>query len=119
MGINTAVSPIIYGLVRFLAWGDQFPTTTERSLWRASSFVATSSGIVGVIFLWSFMWLDQRSNSRFSLDVLAAIMYTVVIPAVHMLASGFLIVESFRQLCYLDLAAYRLPSLPNYWPHLS
>jgi hypothetical protein len=113
MALNTAISPIIYGLVHSLAWNDQFPTTMERSLWRASSIVVTCSGLVDDILLWSLMWLDEVLNSRYGLDVIAAFMFTAVIPTVHILASGFLLVESFRQLHFLDPAVYQLPSWPN------
>ena len=117
VGISMAISPIFYGLVHFLAWGDNFPTPLERLLWRVSSFMVTFSGLVavsGAVALTQFTALDEsRSN---------LILGTVVvfgIPAAYMLASGFLIVESFRQLLFLDPAAYQLPSWSNYWPHLS
>src|SRR5258706_5685066 len=117
--INTAISPILYGLVHFLAWSDQFPTPLERLLWRVSSFVVTLSGLVGVSFLWSIMMLQERFGSSGKLIYLKFYMSFVVMPTVHTLASGFLIVESFRQLFFLNSAAYQLPSWSNYWPHLS
>jgi hypothetical protein len=47
-GVTMALSPILYGAVHFLAWGDQFPTTRERLLWRVSSFVVTCSGLAAI-----------------------------------------------------------------------
>ena len=118
--ITIIISPIPYGLVHFLAWNDKFPTPFERLLWRVSSFAITCSGIVGILLLWTFvLFYNKRANSRISLDVPTAIMYTGVIPVVHILASGFLMVESFRQLFFLDPAVYQLPSWSIYWPHLS
>ncbi len=109
-----AVCPVLYGLLHFLAWGDQFPTTLERLLWRVSSFVVTCSGFVGA----SLTWYDSRFHPGY---VVSRIMIwcLVITLIVHMLASGFLIVESFRQLFFLDPAAYQLPSWSNYWPHFS
>ena len=115
--ITIIISPIPYGLVHLLAWSNKFPTTFERLLWRVSSFAITCSGIVGIPLLWTFVWFYQRPNTRISLDVLAAIIS--VIPVVHILASGFLMVESFRQVFFLDPAAYQLPSWSIYLPHLS
>jgi len=40
-------------------------------------------------------------------------------PMAHIVSSSFLIVESLRQLFFLEPAAYQLPSWTNYWPHLS
>jgi len=117
LAINTALPPILYGLIHSLAWNDQFPTALERSLWRASSFLVTCSGLVRFFVLWSLLWLDEvlKSKHRLTtgLDVIATTMFIGVIPVAHILASGFLIVESFRQLYFLNPAAYQLPSLPN------
>lgn len=117
-----AICPILYGLVHFLAWGDQFPTTMERLLWRVSSFLVTCSGFVGVTTLWFgtlFDW-DQQGRDFVLVPVGCTLLFfAVVVPIAHMLASGFLIVESFRQLFFLDPAAYQLPSWSNYWPHFS
>jgi hypothetical protein len=114
-----AVSPVLYGLVHFLAWGDQFPTPLEHQLWRVSSFVVTCWGfvfIVGTVSLGALEEPLKRSTPRLLLVIL---IYLVMLPITYVLASGFLIVESFRQLFFLDPAAYQLPSWSNYWPHLT
>ena len=116
--IATAISPILHGPIHFLAWNGNFPTPLERLLWRVSSIVATCSGLVGAYVLF-FLWkLDDLSNSKYRLYVVADIL-SAVIPGVHVLASGFLLIESFRQLLFLDPTAYELPSWANYWPHIS
>ena len=118
--ITAVISPIFYGLVHFLAWSDNFPTLLERLLWRVSSIVVTCSGLVIVLVGWSDSWVDKFPNStlRFTCDIPFYIMSIGTIVA-HTLASGFLSVGSFRQLFFLDPAAYQLPSWSNYWPHLS
>ena len=118
--MTSAISPIVYGLVHFLAWNDHFPTPLESLLWRVSSFVVTFSGLVGVSVL-IFFWVLHQMNiiSWHTYDFLWPFMSFIVIPIVHVLASGFLIVESFRQLFFLDPAAYQLPSWSQYWPRLS
>jgi hypothetical protein len=117
--ITIATSPILYGLVHFLAWGDQFPTPLECLLWRVSSFVVTCSGIVGVAMTWSGYILDTKTTLSGVIPKVLAGFAFIIIPIAHVVASGFLIAESFRQLFFLDPATYQLPSWSNYWPHLS
>ena len=112
----SVVSPILYGLVHFLAWNDNFPTPLERLLWRASSFVVTFSGLVGITIS---ILLSSPFNSPLISQTLISVIVLVAIPAAHMVASGFLIAESLRQLFFLETTAYQLPSWSNYWPHLS
>jgi len=115
--ITTAISPILYGLVHFLAWGDRFPTPLERLLWQASSLVVTCSGLAEVVAISLGGWLvEAYIISGGTINKLMVLMIMAIAFA-HILASGFLIVESFRQLSFLDSAAYQLPSWSNYWPH--
>ena len=119
-GVIMAVCPILYGVIHFLAWGDRFPTTLEARLWHISSVVVTCSGFVGVTLLWCADKVDDDWPKLVFTSILRIIASSVYItPILHMLASGFLITESFRQLFFLDPAAYQLPSWSNYLPHFS
>ena len=115
-----ALCPIVYGAIHFLAWCHQFPTTLEALLWRVSSVVVTCSGFVGVTVTWC-IYRYGTSQAGFVLKLIVTILafFVLIISISHMLASGFLIVESFRQLFFLDPATYQLPSWSNYWPHFS
>ena len=115
--ITIAVSPILYGLVHFLAWNEHFSTPLESFLWHASSFVVTCSGLVGMFLIYSTKHRSESYQSPYELLVMPVCIF--IIPLVHVLASGFLIVESFRQLFFLDPAAYQLPSWSQYWPRPS
>jgi len=120
--ISVAVAPILYGLVHFLGWSGNFPTHLERLLWHGSSVVVTFSGLLWVSL--SFLaraYFDQLKSHwpRFILGIVFMLLVLVVIPLAYILASGFLVVESFRQLFFLDPAAYQLASWSNYWPHFS
>ena len=122
-GIIAGVIPsILYGLVYSLAWSHNFPTLLEQQLWRVSSIVETCSGLVIVAVVLSFTWVNQslpkRSKLWFIFTMLLTVTNTVTI-GVHTLASVFLSVGSFRQLFFLDPAAYQLPSWSIYWPHVS
>ena len=118
--IAVAISPALYGLLHFLAWSGQFPTPQERLIWRISSIVVTCSGlvetVVGSLLTW---WRDRYRNSDPTFRKLIAVICGTIIPLPHILASGFLFVESVRQLLFLDDAAYRLPAWSNYWSHPS
>ena len=115
-----AIPPVIYGLVHFLAWNDHFPTPLERLLWRVTSSVVTGSGLVLVSWIYFLSWLSSNKLiSQSTQRVLGDSIGLIIIPFVHVLASGFLVVESFRQLFFLDPAAYQLPSWSTYWPRLS
>ena len=123
-GLTLCICPMIYGLPHFLAWSDQFPTPLERLLWHVSSFVVTCSGLFEIIlafFVWLITELDSFSNhTGWELVIgVGMLIGMLVVPLAHVLASGFLIVESVRQLFFLTDAAYQLPSWSNYWPHLS
>ena len=118
--ITIAISPILYGVGHFLAWSDQFPTPLERLVWRISSFFVTFLGLVVVftgLALERFEKKYKRNDSK--LSALAIFIMIVVVPLAHVLASGFLIIESVRQLFFLDDATYQLPAWSNYWPHFS
>ena len=118
MLVATIICQIFYAPIHFLAWNGNFPTPLERLLWRVSSIVVTCSGLVGVCLL-LFLMMLHHLDSRRGFDVLANVMTVAVVPAVHMFASGFLNIESFRQLAFLDSTAYVVPSWTNYWPHIS
>ena len=122
---TTVISPMFYGLVHFLAWNDNFPIPLEQLLWRASSFVVTFSGLVGSALVYTSMKRQMKSipymGGKFhfkALGVTAAVLL-FLLSIVYVVASGFLVTESLRQLFFLDSTAYQLPSWSNYWPHLS
>ena len=118
--IAVAVSPVLYGVLHFLAWNDDFPTRLERVLWRVSSVVVTCSGIVGILLglATDAIFYNISGTLGAVFDSTARSIF-FLIPTAHVVSSGFLIVESFRQLFFLEPAAYELPSWTNYWPHLS
>ena len=118
--IVIAISPILYGLVHFLAWSGHFPTSLERLLWRVSSVVVTCSGFVAFSSGFTTKYIFKLVDNRWKMFLLPIpLMLLCMVPLSYMLSSGFLIVESLRQLFYLDPAAYELVSWSNYWPHFS
>jgi hypothetical protein len=123
ISIAMAISPILYGLVHFLAWNSKFPTLREQVFWHVSSFVVTFSGLVEVPAIFGMNVLSDSKSVRGFLFFIPMAYVAGVVPIAHILASGFLFVESFWQLASLDRdtypAAYQLPSWSKYWPHIS
>ena len=118
--VTMSTSPILYGVVHFLAWNGHFPTPLESSLWRVSSFVVTFSGMVVLSGVFVFVRLEHNNIiSERTLDMFTLITTIIILPIAYFLASGFLVAESIRQLFFLDPAAYQLPSWSPYWPRLS
>jgi hypothetical protein len=112
--ITWVLFPVLYGLIHFLAWGDHFPTPLERLLWRVCSSVVTCSGLVGFAAGWILIRLMKMLKfSTFVAGDLIPGIWLVMVIFVYFLASCFLIVESFRQLFYLNPAAFQLPSWSN------
>jgi hypothetical protein len=125
--MTLAISPILYGLVHFLAQSDQFPTPLEHLLWRISSLMVLCSGLTAVTSLVMAEYLsDVKPKGATTMSMMINVLdwtlialAALVIPFAHVLASGFLVVESFRQLFFLEPAVYQVPSWSEYWPHLS
>ena len=117
---SIAFSPILYGLVHFLAWNDRSPKPLEHTLWRASSVLVTLSGVLWVMlgFITDYFMSHEGICSNVMGTVLA-ILVMLAVPLTYVLASGFLVGESFRQLFFLDPAAYQIAPLSYYWPHFS
>jgi hypothetical protein len=125
--MTLVISPILYGLIHLLAWSGQFPTPLEHLFWRISSLVIMFSGLAIVTSAIVSKSVDDgtpqgttiRSMTTNGIDSILIVLIFHIIPLAHVLASGFLVVESLRQLYFLEPAVYQLPPWSNYWPHLS
>jgi hypothetical protein len=125
--MTLATSPILYGLIHFLARNDQFPTPLEHLLWRIASVAVMFSGLTLVTSRIVSGYLDDvvpkgATIMYIIIDVIDStlkVFIVLITPLAHVLASGFLVVESFRQLFFLEPAVYQLPSWSNYWFNIS
>lgn len=112
----TIALTVAFGLPHFLGWNVDFPTRVEQRLWRIATVTVTSWGVgMGILaacaisFRWWFRaspW-DRRGETAFV--ACGAVVYNT--------ATGYLLLESIRQLFFLPPTAYELPSWSNYWPH--
>ncbi|KLO05219.1 hypothetical protein SCHPADRAFT_839666 [Schizopora paradoxa] len=119
--IVSSCIPLLYGLVHFLALSAQFPTSTERNLWRIGSVVIMSSGVLAVT---SEIIVDvteraswTRESLRKAVRRVSDLVWNIIIPAIYTICSGYLLVESIRQLWYLPHDAYVVASWTYYIPH--
>jgi hypothetical protein len=118
--VSVSFSPILYGLIHFLAWNVHFPTALERKLWHISSILVSFSGLVWVMsaFIMDYLMKHKIICSNM-MRMMLAIIVVLAIPLAYVLASAFLVGESLRQLFFLDADAYQVARLSYYWPHFS
>ena len=118
--------PAAYGLPHLLGWSATFPTHVEQVLWRTAALVVAASGWL----VWSFggllVLIDRAVGHWFGWmtvrDVTRNVVQMVVIPVAvvsYVSASGYLLVESFKQLFALPPGAFQLPSWANSIPHFT
>ncbi|KLO14047.1 hypothetical protein SCHPADRAFT_967008 [Schizopora paradoxa] len=119
--VVTTCIPLIYGFLHFLALRAEFPTSVERSLWRIASVVVTSSGAFEVLFDFirnvCFDVLALSGSLKQTIGNGIIIVHYRIIPFFYLLGSGYLLVESIRQLWYLPHDAYVVASWSYYIPH--
>ena len=118
--IHVAVSsilPAVYGILHLLGWNIAFPTHTEKVLWRIAALAVTVSGAATNAFaLPTFLISHHFEWNRLAKYAMRTPL-VVLIP--YVIASGYLLVESFRQLFALPPGAFQLASWTNTIPHFA
>lgn len=120
----------VYGLPHLIGFSETFASATEQSLWRIATVLVlvmgttlgagTENGLRVGRLLQRKVATSLQWVSRFEVYCRPTLMiadYLFIV--VYVFASGFLLVESVRQLFALPPAAFVLPSWGNYWPHFS
>ncbi|KLO05221.1 hypothetical protein SCHPADRAFT_839669 [Schizopora paradoxa] len=121
--IVTSIVPFIYGFLHFLALQAQYPNSVERSLWRIASVVVMTSGVCAAatdLIRFDIIKINERFAIGRSQRFIASCCYVTlyrIIPFVYTICSGYLLVESVRQLWYLPAEAYIVASWSYYIPH--
>ena len=101
---------IPYGLFHFLGWNGVFPTPYERFFWKIFTVMTVGVGLFNTLLATMAKIL---SGHRFQL------LYSSLGPFLYLISSGFLTVESVRQLFFLPSTTYVVASWSNFWPHFS
>jgi hypothetical protein len=100
---------IIYGGLHAIAWNAvQFPTPTERLLWRISASIVMSGGLV------EFCLFQLGGLFGESPDVTVGLTF-----GAYALARAYLVVECFLSLFHSPAGIYDLPQWSSYVPHIS
>lgn len=113
--IGFQIGAVILGLCHCLAWNFEFPTPTERILWRIAS-----ASITGIMPIYYFLWLllcfwsiylePRYHRFRIPLTWLSFTIYTV--------ARLYLLVAPFRELFFLPPEAF-IATWSVSFPHFS
>ncbi|KAI0694926.1 hypothetical protein C8T65DRAFT_744236 [Cerioporus squamosus] len=124
----------VYGLPHLAGLTVTFPSETERTLWLVAIVLVAATGFVLCLtfsalvlpLLWiqhyigrhgHFLEFHLKLESSWQKHVYHALL--VVFTILYLFSSGYLVVESLRQLFALPPAAFDLPSWGRYWPHFS
>jgi hypothetical protein len=117
-----AICVVVFGLVHCIAWNFSFPTPVEKLLWRIASILTSALPIAWCILGAMDRYKPiKKYNSKLakSLDgfhdkfghALSQVAVTV-----YIIVRLFLIVETFRALCFLPPGVFRT-TWANFLPH--
>ncbi|EJD39365.1 hypothetical protein AURDEDRAFT_107336 [Auricularia subglabra TFB-10046 SS5] len=111
------VVAVLYGLPHLLALSTEFPTMAERRCWEAATAIITGApvAIAGWCTCADLMAWTQSNGGR--KQFVKYVLYPFYI--VYVIASCFILGESFRQLFALPSGAFEVPALICYLPHFS
>ncbi|MCJ1405308.1 hypothetical protein MMC11_008535 [Xylographa trunciseda] len=131
-----SVTTGLYGGLHLLAWNAPFASLIEQCLWRGSSALIASSGLllVGCVATDTFAMLvnysrEKKYGSKFwkwacleyTPDLLVGMFGGLLRLALlaYIPARIFLLVECGLQMARLPPSAYELPTWSQYYPHIS
>ncbi|KAK6438575.1 hypothetical protein LTR95_005227, partial [Oleoguttula sp. CCFEE 5521] len=109
-GLNALIlmlTSALFGAVHLAAWDSTFPTTIERSIWRAATLMTTVAFAIAYLPKWLWNYVSDagvfgtRSGSGLIYDITL-----VGLTFIYALARLVLIVEMFRSLAYLPPDAF-------------
>jgi hypothetical protein len=110
--------PAVYGGVHLSAWTFEFPTWTERMLWRAACFDIMGTSFVAIILVWSYFGLMiflRHTNPllEYTPKVLLAILFLC-----YAISRVFIVVEAFVSLRHVPIGVYLAVPWTQSIPHI-
>jgi hypothetical protein len=114
------IGSAIFGAIHITAWNFAFPTSTERVIWRVASIYCTSPGFLFVVMA-VCLGMVQDSEILPPGDLLDNIFIRAfrIICFGYVVVRLFLIVETFRTLCFLPPSAYIATWASSNVPHVA
>lgn len=109
---------MVYGTPHFLGWNTRFPTLIERTLWRVATAATTFWG-AGMASVVALIVIVRKLMHNFTGERRGEAGLVAVAASLYIITAGYLLLESLRQLLFLEPATYQLPAWSNYWPHFS
>ena len=101
---GVVITGTIFGALHCLAWDFQFPSPTERLLWRIAS---VSSAAVPLAYTLVFnLHSSLKGTRRFRSPAKILFPITIVLPVTYIVARSYLMVEAFRSLFFLPPEAF-------------
>ena len=112
LGTGTLLASLVFGAVHCAAWNFQFPTETEKTLWRIASLVSTLilmvHPLVHTLKAICSMWVplpQDHTVVSWGANIVSGLLTFGVIMG-YVLARLFLMVEIFRSLYFLPPGAF-------------
>lgn len=111
---------IIFGGIHVAAWNFEFPTHVEQLLWRVTSLWCMTALIMNRILssLAALCFFFIEGKIRDKINSLFWQLFIPMTSVLYVLARLFLMVETFRTLCFLPPDAYISTWATNF-PHLA
>jgi hypothetical protein len=113
MVLSSSFAVIIFGSLHFAAWGYEFPTRTERALWRASAFLTIT--VVPTIFATAIIF--RQFNASITTTGSSAFVRFWILAPLFIAARLFILVEVVRSLAYQPPGSYKT-TWAAYVPHV-
>ena len=98
------VTGTIFGALHCLAWNFQFPSRTERLLWRIAGVGSAATPLAYALVF--NVHHSLKGTHRFRPLVRILFLLTIVLPVFYILARLYLMVEAFRSLFFLPPEAF-------------
>jgi hypothetical protein len=109
----------VFGAMHIAAWNFVFPTPVESLLWKIAAVLCTTMGLVFGVAIGT--WIGFHSDSSGDIyNIVRGITLSLimVVPLSYVVCRLFLVVETFRCLCFLPPSAYIATWATNV-PHIA
>jgi hypothetical protein len=108
----------VFGAMHLAAWNFVFPTPVESLLWKIAAVLCTTMGLVFGVVLGTLFGFNDSSGAIYSIVLVITLSILMVVPLSYVVCRLFLVVETFRCLCFLPPSAYIATWATNV-PHIA